>query len=53
MLPGPENLRINRGEQGYFLTYQVHAPGRKTPRRVQRFASDEFELRAVLSELYG
>jgi hypothetical protein len=53
MLPGPDRLTVKKGDGGYVIEFDYRPNGRKTPERVTKIATDEFELRGTLKEVYG
>ena len=52
-IPGPDRCKITKAEDGYVIDFNYTPQGRKTPVKVTKIASDEFELKAVLREVYG
>lgn len=52
-LPGPEQLKITKSEGGYYLALKHTPSGRRTPVLVHKVAYDEFELKAMIKEVYG
>lgn len=52
-LPGPLKLWVKKGDGGYVVEFDLRPQGRKTPVRVTKVASDEFDLRAIINEVYS
>lgn len=52
-LPGPDRCTIKKAEGGYSVEIQYRPEGRKTPVRLVKIASDEFDLKAIVKEVYG
>lgn len=51
-LPGPDKLKITRADKAYVVEFEYRPNGRKTPVKTTKIASDEFELRGIIKEVY-